>query len=299
MRGHHGEHRDLGGEGFGAGYADFRTDVQIHPRISFAGDGGSHRVDHAQTCGSLELHFPQGREGIRGFSRLADCNRQGAFINQRVSVAKFTRVLHIGGNAREPLEQIPSDQTRMPGRAATKEQHPPALGQLAFQTAKAIQDNRTIVPANAAAHRVSEGAWLLVDFLEHVMRVVAQLNLFQAHLERAEFLFDRPGIDRGRDDPIGPDLDDFIVVEVTDFGSVSHDRARIRGDVKLIFPPPHNQGAAPPSGDQGLRVVRTEHHQSKRPADFFQSLPDAFQKLAGLGIQVADQLREASESVSL
>ena len=117
---------------------------------------------------------------------MRDEEDERVFFDRRVAIAEFAGVFDFHRQVREFLEQVLSDQRRVPTGAASRDHnlvHRPQFRQGHVQSAKF---RGGFVMIEAAARRVFDRARLLENFLEHVMRELAPLSCFRAEFDLAD-----------------------------------------------------------------------------------------------------------------
>ncbi len=98
-------------------------------------------------------------------------------VERRVAVAQLAGVLDFDRNAGELFDQVLADQRRVPTRAAGGEHDAVDRPQLLRREVQAAEHGGRLVAIEPAAHRVANGLGLLEDFLEHVVRIAAELDV--------------------------------------------------------------------------------------------------------------------------
>ncbi len=101
-------------------------------------------------------------------------------------MTKLTRVIHLGGDVRQPLNQIFTDSAGMQRRAATNENDAPDIAQLRSRHVQAAQPCGAFLVVKTAAHRVAHRVGLLKDFLEHVMGKITFPDVFRGEFDFAD-----------------------------------------------------------------------------------------------------------------
>ena len=118
----------------------------------------------------------------------------------------------------------------------------------------AVAWSRSSRPRIAFEHRLR----LLEDLLEHVVRIVAQLDLVALGLEQLHVVVDVPVVavhDANR--PVG-DHGDLVVGEVDDLVGVADQRRGVAGDEVLALADADHQRALQPGRDDHVRPI-AEH----------------------------------------
>ena len=117
-----GEQRgELGGEGLGAGHADFRPGVGGDDALRLARDGGADDVADGEGGRALGDHLKLGGDGVGGFAALGD--EQAERAGDGVAVAVLAGVVDVDGQAGEPLDHELAREAAVPGGAAGGDGH--------------------------------------------------------------------------------------------------------------------------------------------------------------------------------
>ena len=103
-------------------------------------------------------------------------------------MAKFARVLDFRGNDGEAFDQIFSDHGGMQSRAAAGKNNASDVAQLRGRHVQAAQFSGAFFQTEPAAHCIAHRVRLLKDFLEHVMGVIAFLNILGSEFELADLM---------------------------------------------------------------------------------------------------------------
>ena len=291
------QHGDLAGKCLGAGHADLRADVQVHAGVGLTRDARSHHVDDAQGGGALELQFAQRGHRIGGLPRLAEHDAERVALNDRIAVAQFAGVLHLGRHARQFLEQVLADQAGVPGGAAAGQDHALEAGQFAFAVGEAAQHHLALGEVDAPAQRVAQRRGLLVNLLAHVVAVAVELDFLQPHLEGADALAERDVVDGGDAQAVAGQQRDLVVVQVDDLARMLDYRRAVRGHHMLAVADADQERAAAARGDELVGIVAAQHQQAEGAAYVVQGAPHGREQVARLAVaavvvEESDELRE-------
>ena len=93
-------------------------------------------------------------------------------------------------NARVLLDQITSDERRVPRRAASEKMHARDGARVGFIQARLIEIHLVRVHVQTAHQRVFDDARLLVDFFQHEMLVAGFLGLHRVPCDFAHVALD-------------------------------------------------------------------------------------------------------------
>ncbi|OPZ73833.1 MAG: hypothetical protein BWY82_00976 [Verrucomicrobia bacterium ADurb.Bin474] len=173
----------LGCECLGRSNADFRPGVLIHASIHFPCNGGPNDVGDRHYLESLALGLPKRCQRVDGFSGLADHHNQRVLVQRRVAIPELGGILHFHRDARVLLDQVFSDQTRMPSRATCTEQDAVDLPQLVRINVETAKPRGAAVIRKPPTHRVLKRGRLLENLLFHVMPEISKFVFLQANLD--------------------------------------------------------------------------------------------------------------------
>ena len=123
-------------------------------------------------------------------------NSSVSSAHRRVAVAQLAGVFDFDRNPRERFDQVLADHRRVPARAAGGEHDAVDRPQLLRREIQAAEHGGGLVAVEPAAHRGHDRFRLLEDFLEHVVRKAAQLDLRRVDVELLHVVA-RHGLRRG------------------------------------------------------------------------------------------------------
>src|SRR5436190_18200032 len=129
----------------------------VDTTIRLPGDGGSNDIIDGEKLIALALGFAHGREGIDGFTRLAERKEKGVLAERRVPVAKLRGIVDLDRHPGKTFYQVFGNQAGVPGTAAGQEVKPidmPKIHRGDVQTAKL---GGTAILGETAAHGVFKG----------------------------------------------------------------------------------------------------------------------------------------------
>ena len=150
------------------------------------------------------------------FAALADRENEGVFVEGCVAVAEFAGVFHLHRDAGILFDEIFGDEARVPGGAAAEEEDAVDLPELARLDIEAAELGRAAVLGKAPAHGIFQRHGLLIDLLEHVVRVDAQFRVFDAPIDRADNGIDCDRVDRGDVEILWGEVDNLPVAQIND-----------------------------------------------------------------------------------
>ena len=125
--------------------------------------------------------------------------------------------------------------------------------------------------AEAPAHGVAHGARLLKDFLEHVVRVVAFLDICVAEFDFAQLIIAGLACDGADLEFVALDRDDVEVVQINGVAGVGDDGADVAGEEVFLLADPEDERAAAPGADDEVRNVAMNERDAVGADDLAQS----------------------------
>src|SRR5262249_34124349 len=128
-------------------------------------------------------------ECIRSLAALADGEDQRFRSHRRVTMTELARVFDFGRNTGKSLDQIFADSPGVKRRAATGKNDATDIANLRKRHVQAAQFCGAFFGVETTAHRVAYRVWLLKDFFEHVMRIIAFSDVFRGEFDFADWMF--------------------------------------------------------------------------------------------------------------
>ena len=170
----------LRGERFGGGHANFYTCTGDVGQRAFAHHGrGGHIANGQGVLHAQGLRMAQCRQGVGGFTRLADGDHQAARVGHRGAVTVFAGDFHLARHVGDALQPVLGDATAVVTGAAGQDQYRinlfKHLGGLTHLGRSRVVKQVGHDALNAF-ERVGNGTRLLEDFFLHVVAVRAQLG---------------------------------------------------------------------------------------------------------------------------
>ncbi len=165
--------RQLAGKSFGGGYADLGSGVRVDGARGFARDHGTDHVADREGLRSFLLGLALRGEGIGGFARLRDHDRQRVAPEDGIAVAELAAVIDFHRHTRQLLDHEFPRECGVPTGTAGDDLDLPELAELLGRDIHFVEKNTAGFLAYAAEGGIANGARLLVNFLEHEMLVAA------------------------------------------------------------------------------------------------------------------------------
>ncbi len=294
-QGDHSQHGDLAREGLRRGDADLRAHVDVAPRVGGARNGRSDHVADAEDEGPLPLGELQRRQRVGRLARLRYGDQNVAFADDRMAVAELAGILHLDGYAAELFEEVLSDQSGVPRRAAGHDDDAPGL-QKALPVFQYARDRQPLaVGRYAAADAVCDGFGLLENLLEHEVRVASLLQFGDAHLELGDVDLRLAVV--AADDAellVAVDDGDLSVVEVDYLVGELDDGRGVGGEVVGFGArDADHQRTAPAGSDDLVRILAVDDGDGVGADDPVRGLPHRFEERASGALHhVFDQLHQ-------
>jgi len=108
------ERGELGGEGLGAGYADFGAGVGGDDAGGEAGDGGADYVADGEGFAALGDELMLGGDGVGGFAGLGDEEADAGSVGNGIAIAVLGGVVDVYGKAGEALDHELAGEAGVP-----------------------------------------------------------------------------------------------------------------------------------------------------------------------------------------
>ena len=168
------------------------------------------------------------------------------------------------------FDQIFADHRGVQRGAATGENDPADIAQLRRRHVQSAELGGALFQAEPAAHRVAHGAGLLKDFLEHVVRVIAFLDVLGGELDFADLVIARFAGERADLEFVALDRDEIEVVQVNGVARVGDDRADIAGEKIFVLADAEDERAAAPGADDEIGNVAVDERDAVGADDLLQ-----------------------------
>ena len=178
----------------------------------------------------------------------------------------------------------------MQGRALTDHDDAARFHELAGMVGDAAEHDLAVSRVDAPLHASPQRAGLLEDLLEHVVRILAELDLLEVELELRDLRGDRHVVDRRRAERVARQLRDGVVLERNRLGRVRDDRAGVRGDDVLILADAHHERRALARHHEDVRLLLADHRDRVGAGHLAQRRLHGDLEVAF--VQLADQMRE-------
>ena len=142
--------------------------------------------------------------------------------------------------------------------------------------------SRGLLKAKTTAQSVSHAVRLLVDFLEHVVRIVTLIDGIGGIFDLTNLVVGAVAGD-GRDlESFGLQGDDLVVVEINHVPCVSHNGAHITGEKVFIFSNAQNERASAAGADDDAWDVGMNDRDTVGADDLTEGLANGLDE-GGLG----------------
>ena len=287
---HHQHHGHLAGEGLGGGHPDFGAGMQIDAAAGFAGNGRSNHVAESRHNGALVLGFAHRSQGIGRLARLADGDDEILRSDDRVAVAEFGGLLHLGGNAGHFLEGIFPHHAGMHRGAAAYHQHTANLRGIARRKIEPGEDGRAHIEIQPPPDGITDGNGLLEYFLKHEVGIVPLFSRVLVPLHRGHFATDRGMLQVEHLHPVGGDNGHVEILEIDRVARMRNNGRGIAGNHRLVLAQANHDRASATRGHQLARLVVGHHHDAIGSLDLLERLADS--RLKVILVAIGNQLDE-------
>ena len=141
------------------------------------------------------------------------------------------------------LDHVFADHSGVHGGAASAEDNPVDVAQIARSHVQAAQHGGGVLPENPAAERIGDAGGLLVDFLEHEVRESPFFRLFLGEGDLLHLKSRFPAALQGADLEVGRgQFDQIVVVQVNRVAGVGDQGGDVAGDEIFAFAQTDHQG---------------------------------------------------------
>src|SRR5205085_9003661 len=106
--------------------------------------------------------------------------------HDRIAIAEFGGVLRFHGNAGVLLDHQLADESRMPARAARRNDDMVEAEEFVAREIESPELRESLIEDEATAHRVLDGLRLLEDLLQHEVIEAAFLDLVEIPIDAAD-----------------------------------------------------------------------------------------------------------------
>ena len=263
--------RHLRGERFGRSYPNLGSCVHIYPGAAFAGDGARHVVADTERPVALAHALAHRRQRVDGLATLADGKDERVLVHRHVAVPKLTGEIHFARQVRERLDHVFADQSGVVGRAAGRDDDAVHVAQFLRGHVQAAQARAGVVEREAPAQAVAHTVGLLEDFLEHVVRVIAQLHVVAREIDFRHLVgAGDPAFQRGNLEAIAFEHGHVVILQVDRFLCVRDDGLRVTDEKILPLAETHRQWRAAPRADDDIGHVQVHGRDAVGADDLFE-----------------------------
>ena len=141
-------------------------------------------------------------------------------------------------------------------------------------------------PPQAAAHRL----WLFKDFLEHVMGMITEFDLVEAHFELPQLRGHFNVVEVRRMECVPCNRRDDLFVQIRHAARMRHDRLRVGCHDVAAVTHTDQQGRAPTRSDKDIRLLTADDGNCVRAFDFPKGGSNRCGKIAF--VEFSDQVRQ-------
>ena len=219
----------MGGEGFGRSHPDLGAGMHVDAAIALPGDRAGHIIADAKSAVPLALALTKRRKSIGGLAALTEDKDKRVLGHRKVAVAELTGVLALGRNLGKVFDQVLSHHGGVEGGTAAAQNDPLDGAELGVAHVQTSELGGCLLMGETAAHRIGHRAHLLVDLLEHEVRVVTLSDILIGHLDSGHVVVSPTTIDGGEGESLTCQHGDLVVVEINHIAGAANDRADITG----------------------------------------------------------------------
>ena len=242
-------------------HADFRPRVGQNRSRRLARDHRTVHIANGQRLGALLLGFPLRGQSVRGFAGLADANREGLGIDDRIAIPELAAVVHFDGNFRELLDHEFAGLPGVPARAAGHDLDLRELAELLLGNVHLVEEHLAGIERHAGEQRVANGAGLLEDFLLHEMLVAALFGHDGVPGDVLHGALDGIAIEVHDADALRSEHGDVAVRQEKHVARVREDRGNVGRDEIFVLSQADHGRRAGARGDDFVRVRGGKNRQ--------------------------------------
>ena len=247
--------------------------MRVHGAVRFARGHAADDVADRDAAGALLSRLAQRRERICRLTGLRDDDRQLVSADDRIAVAVLRSIVDLDADLGQRLDQILSDQCRMPRGAARQQRDLVDRAQRGVRNIEVLEEDSPRIERHAPEDGVAAGRGLLVDLLEHEVLVAALLRRDRIPEHALRRLRDFTPRIVGELHAGAGDHRHLLVGEEDDVACVAQNRRNIGSNEKLLISQPDDDRRTVANGDNLLRIVRGHEHDREHAAHRHQGAP--------------------------
>ena len=174
-------------------------------------------------------------------------------------VAELRADVHMDGRADHLFDQVFPDQTRVPGGAACDDPDPPGLRELLRRDPDIRKIRLALLMGVAPAHGVQHRLRLLVDLLQHVVRIPAFFGGGGVPGDARHVARHRLAVGILHHQPVAGQNGQLSILEEQHIAHVGQGRRDIRGDKCAVASHADDQRASGARRHDRIRVLFAQH----------------------------------------
>ena len=233
----------------------------------------------------LSFGFALRGQSVRGFSGLADADRQRFCIEDGIAIAEFAAVIDFDLQAGKPFDHELSGEAGVPAGAAGDDAHLLEFAELLFGDVHFVEEDFSGVLRDAAEESVADGARLLENLLLHEMLVAALFGHDGVPGDVMRGAIDGAAIVIHHAHAILREDGDIAVGEEEHLAGVFEERGNIAGDKIFAVAKADHGRRTNARGDDFVRVAGGEKNQGIDAAQLLEGFADGlFERHAALRI---------------
>ena len=207
------------------------------------------------------------------------------------------RELHLHRQLRQLFDQIFPHQRRVPARPARRDHNAVDRPQFRRRHVQPAELRRRPLKIQAPAQRVQNRLRLVVNLLQHEMRVLAPRRVLLVEFQFANLHVRRVRPQVAHLETTRGNRRHIVIVQVHHLLRVCHDGIRIARQIMLVLADADDQRRPPPRPHHQIRAVRANHRQPVRPDHLPQCVHHRrhqrlFPAAATFRVVLADQMRQ-------
>jgi hypothetical protein len=251
----------LSGESLGGGHADLGAGVGVDGSYGFARDHGADHVADGQRLRAFGLGFALGGDGVGGFAGLRNQHGHRVGAEDGIAIAPFAGVIDLDRNAGEILDHEFAGESGVPTGAAGGDIDFLQRLEFGFADLHFVEENGAGILRDAAERGVADGAWLLINFLEHEVLEAALFGHDGIPGDALRFALQRIAVEIGDLDALLGEDRKIAIAEKKKIASVVEERGHVGGDEVFVFAEADHDGRSVARGDDFVGFVGGDHHE--------------------------------------
>ncbi|MNJ16897.1 hypothetical protein D3C77_111670 [compost metagenome] len=256
------QRHQLGGECLGRRHTDFRPGLGQQGQVGLTHQRADTDVADRQATEETQLlGIAQRGQGVCGFTRLRDRDKQGVGLYHDLAVAELAGDFDLARNTCQAFQPVTGNHAGVVAGAAGDDLYIAHLGKQLGGLRTERLDQHMIL-AQTAFQGALHHSWLLVDFLEHEVAVFTFVGCFRTFVILHGFTLDLSTGYIPDGDLVAADFGDVAFFQVHEAVGDLAQGQLVGGQEVLAMAKADHQRAAATGGQQAVRLMRADHSQA-------------------------------------